>query len=138
MTAAEASLKLVDELPDSLIESVIGQLRRGVAPVVPNPGYQTRIADFLEVTRIPRQELAAMLEVASPREESEAQHRIGLDRPGDSGRPREADGAGHFRSDSMCRNPTDGYGLWHFQGATPDRSVGSGARASRRCSHRPW
>jgi cardiolipin synthase len=65
MTAAEASLKLVEELPDSLVEWVIHQLRRGVAPVVPNPGYQTRVADFLEITRIPREELAAMLEVAS-------------------------------------------------------------------------
>jgi phosphatidylserine/phosphatidylglycerophosphate/cardiolipin synthase-like enzyme len=64
MTAAEASLKLVEELPDSLVESVIHQLRRGVAAAVPNPGYQTRVADFLEVG-IPRQELAAMLEVAS-------------------------------------------------------------------------
>lgn len=65
MTAAEASLKLVEALPDSLLESVIHQLRRGVAPVVPNPGYQTRVADFLQATGTPRQELAAMLEVAS-------------------------------------------------------------------------
>jgi phosphatidylserine/phosphatidylglycerophosphate/cardiolipin synthase-like enzyme len=65
MNAAEASLRLVEELPDSLVESVIQQLRRGVAPVVPNPGYQTRVADFAQVAGIPRQELAAMLEVAS-------------------------------------------------------------------------
>jgi phosphatidylserine/phosphatidylglycerophosphate/cardiolipin synthase-like enzyme len=65
MTAAEASLKLVEDLPDSLVESVIEQLRRGNTPVVPNPGYQTRVADFLQLTGTPRPELAAMLEVAS-------------------------------------------------------------------------
>ena len=65
MNAAEASLRLVEELPESLVESVIQQLRRGIAPAVPSPAYQTRVADFLQVTGIPRQELAAMLEVAS-------------------------------------------------------------------------
>jgi phosphatidylserine/phosphatidylglycerophosphate/cardiolipin synthase-like enzyme len=65
MNAVEASLRLVEELPDSLVESVIQQLRRGIAPLVPSPSYQTRVADFLQVTGIPRQELAAMLEVAS-------------------------------------------------------------------------
>lgn len=65
MTGAEASLKLVEELPDSLVESVIQQLRRGVPPVLPNPVYQTRVSDFLQIRGVPRQELAAMLEVAS-------------------------------------------------------------------------
>jgi phosphatidylserine/phosphatidylglycerophosphate/cardiolipin synthase-like enzyme len=64
MTAAEASLKLVEELPDRLVESVIQQLRRGLSPLVPNPGYQMRIKDFLQMKEIPQQELAAMLEVA--------------------------------------------------------------------------
>lgn len=65
MNAAEASLRLVEELPDSLVESVIQQLRRGIAPVVPNPGYQTRVADFLHLAGGHRPELAGMLEVAS-------------------------------------------------------------------------
>jgi cardiolipin synthase len=64
MTAAEASLKVVEELPDRLVESVIQQLRCELNPAVPNPGYQMRIVDFLQTKEVPRQELAAMLEVA--------------------------------------------------------------------------
>jgi phosphatidylserine/phosphatidylglycerophosphate/cardiolipin synthase-like enzyme len=64
MRAAEASLKLVEELPDSLVESVIQQLRRGVAPMVPNPGYQNRVGAFLQIKGVSTQELASMLEVA--------------------------------------------------------------------------
>ena len=47
MTAAEACLKLVEELPGSLVESLIAQLRGGVAPAMPNPGYQGRVDEFL-------------------------------------------------------------------------------------------
>jgi hypothetical protein len=38
MTTAEACLKLVEELPGSLVESLITQLRACVASAMPNPG----------------------------------------------------------------------------------------------------
>jgi hypothetical protein len=47
MTAAETCLKLAEELPGSLVESLIAQLRSGAAPAMPNPGYQGRIDAFL-------------------------------------------------------------------------------------------
>lgn len=64
MTAAEACLKLVEELPGSLVESLIAQLRGGTAPAMPNPGYQGRVDEFLRLRSDVRGELAPMLEVA--------------------------------------------------------------------------
>jgi phosphatidylserine/phosphatidylglycerophosphate/cardiolipin synthase-like enzyme len=64
MTAAEASLKLVEELPGSLVESLIAQLRGGAAPAMPSPGYQGRVDEFLRSHSGTRSELAPMLEVA--------------------------------------------------------------------------
>ena len=64
MTAAEACLKLVEELPGSLVESLIAQLRGGAAPAMPSPGYQGRVDEFLRSHSGTRVELAPMLEVA--------------------------------------------------------------------------
>lgn len=64
MTAAEACLKLVEELPSSLVDSLIVQLRAGVAPAMPNPGYQGRVDEFVRGRCDIRAELAPMLEVA--------------------------------------------------------------------------
>jgi cardiolipin synthase len=64
MTAAEACLKLAEELPGSLVESLIAQLRGGAAPAMPNPGYQGRVDDFLRCRIDARGDLAPMLEVA--------------------------------------------------------------------------
>lgn len=63
MNAAEACLKLVEDLPGSLVESLISQLRRGIAPAMPSPGYQGRVDEFLRRSDV-RTELAPMLEVA--------------------------------------------------------------------------
>lgn len=64
MTTAEASLRLVEELPASLVESLIQQLRGGLDPRMPNPGYQARVDDFLRPGVSCRSDLASMLEVA--------------------------------------------------------------------------
>jgi len=64
MTTAEACLKLVEELPGSLVESLIAQLRAGAAPAMPNPGYQGRVDEFVRARNDARGELAPMLEVA--------------------------------------------------------------------------
>jgi len=64
MTIAEACLRLADELPVSLVESLIIQLRGNAAPVMPSPGYQARVDDFLRRWSEKRRDLAAMLEVA--------------------------------------------------------------------------
>jgi phosphatidylserine/phosphatidylglycerophosphate/cardiolipin synthase-like enzyme len=64
MTTAEACLKLVEELPGSLAESLIAQLRAGAAAAMPNPGYQARVDEFLRSRADVRRELAPMLEVA--------------------------------------------------------------------------
>jgi cardiolipin synthase len=64
MTAAEACLKLVEELPGSLVESLIVQLRAGAAPAMPSPGYQGQVDEFLRGHCDVRGELAPMLEVA--------------------------------------------------------------------------
>lgn len=64
MTPAEACLKLVEELPGSLVESLIVQLRRTATPTMPNPGYQGRVDEFLRRWDEIRGELAPMLEVA--------------------------------------------------------------------------
>ena len=64
MTTAEACLKLVEELPGSLVESLIAHLRGGAAPAMPNPGYQGRVDEFLRSRSDARGELAPMLEVA--------------------------------------------------------------------------
>jgi len=64
MTTAEASLKLVEELPASLVESLIQQLRADLAPRMPNSGYQTWVDDFVRLGAPRRAELAAMVEVA--------------------------------------------------------------------------
>jgi hypothetical protein len=64
MTMAEACLRLADELPVSLSESLIIQLRGNAAPVMPSPGYQARVDDFLTRWSEKRSELAPMLEVA--------------------------------------------------------------------------
>jgi phosphatidylserine/phosphatidylglycerophosphate/cardiolipin synthase-like enzyme len=64
MTAAEASLKLAEELPGSLVESLIAQLRAGAMPTMPNPSYQGRVDEFVRGWNDARGELAPMLEVA--------------------------------------------------------------------------
>lgn len=64
MTPAEACLKLVEDLPGSLVESLITQLRAGTPPTMPNPGYQGRVDEFLRSQSGARAELAPMLEVA--------------------------------------------------------------------------
>ena len=64
MTAAEACLKLVEELPGSLVESLIAQLRGGEAPAMPNPGYQGRVDEFVRRRSDARGDLAPMLEVS--------------------------------------------------------------------------
>lgn len=64
MTAAEACLKFVEELPVSLAQHVFQQLRLGVAPSIPNPRYQARIEGFLRRWDRIRAELPSMLEVA--------------------------------------------------------------------------
>jgi phosphatidylserine/phosphatidylglycerophosphate/cardiolipin synthase-like enzyme len=64
MTTAEACLKLVEDLPGSLVESLIAQLRAGAAAAMPNPGYQGRVDDFLRHGVAARGDLAPMLEVA--------------------------------------------------------------------------
>lgn len=47
MTTAEACLRLVEELPGSLVESLIHQLRIGTVPAMPSPGYQGRVDEFI-------------------------------------------------------------------------------------------
>src|ERR1035438_1839110 len=64
MTTAEACLKLVEELPGSLVESLIVQLRAGAAPTMPSPGYQGRVDEFVRCRSDARGELAPMLEGA--------------------------------------------------------------------------
>lgn len=64
MTAAEACLKFVEELPASLAQYLVQQLRCGVTPSTPNPRYQGRIEDFLRRWDHVRHELPPMLEVA--------------------------------------------------------------------------
>ncbi len=64
MTTAEACLKLVEELPGSLVESLIGQLRASAVPAMPNPGYQGRVDEFLRRQADVRSELAPMPDVA--------------------------------------------------------------------------
>jgi phosphatidylserine/phosphatidylglycerophosphate/cardiolipin synthase-like enzyme len=64
MTAAEACLKLVEELPGSLVDSLIGRLRAGAAPAMPSPGYQGRVDEFLRHGVAARGDLAPMLEIA--------------------------------------------------------------------------
>ena len=64
MTAADACLKFVEELPSSLVEVLIAQLREGAVLAMPNPGYQTKVGDMLRLYPNVRGELAPMLEVA--------------------------------------------------------------------------
>lgn len=64
MTPAEACLKFVEELPASLAQYLIQQLRSGAAPSIPNPRYQSKIEDFVRRWEHVRQELPPMLEVA--------------------------------------------------------------------------
>jgi Domain of unknown function (DUF1998) len=64
MTTAEACLRLVEELPGSLVESLIRQLRSGTTPAMPSPGYQGRVDGFIRSRSNVRSELAPMLEVA--------------------------------------------------------------------------
>jgi phosphatidylserine/phosphatidylglycerophosphate/cardiolipin synthase-like enzyme len=64
MTAAEACLRLVDELPGRLVQSLIEQLRRDAAPVMPHPGYQARVDEFLRRCDGNGFDLASMLDVA--------------------------------------------------------------------------
>jgi cardiolipin synthase A/B len=64
MTNAEACLRLVEELPSSLVESLIAQLRAGTAPAMPSPGYQGRVDEFVRSRSDARGDLAPMLEVA--------------------------------------------------------------------------
>jgi phosphatidylserine/phosphatidylglycerophosphate/cardiolipin synthase-like enzyme len=64
MTAGEACLKLVEELPTSFVEALIGQLRDSLVAAMPHPGYQGRVDEFLRRCNGRRTELAPMLEVA--------------------------------------------------------------------------
>jgi cardiolipin synthase len=64
MNAAEASLKLVEELPDNLVELVINQLRGEGNVAISNPSYQARLEKYLKLHEPVRHELAGMLEVA--------------------------------------------------------------------------
>jgi phosphatidylserine/phosphatidylglycerophosphate/cardiolipin synthase-like enzyme len=64
MTVAEACLRLTDELPASLVESLIRDLRGGREVTVPNPSYQARVDEFLLRWGVRSEELAPMLEVA--------------------------------------------------------------------------
>jgi phosphatidylserine/phosphatidylglycerophosphate/cardiolipin synthase-like enzyme len=64
MTPAEACLKLVEELPRSLVESLIAQLRGGYTPSMPSPGYQAKADEFVRRWPAARSELAAMFDVA--------------------------------------------------------------------------
>jgi len=64
MTPAEACLKFVEELPVSLTQCLVRQLRSGASTSVPNPAYQARIDDFLRQWPDLRKELPSMLEVA--------------------------------------------------------------------------
>ena len=64
MTIVEATLTLVEELPVSLVESLIQQFRSGQSPRMANPGYQARVNEFLRVGTTQRIELASMLELA--------------------------------------------------------------------------
>ncbi len=64
MTIAEACLRLTDELPASLVESLIRDLRHGREVTVPNPSYQGRVDEFLQRWDVRRGDLAPMLEVA--------------------------------------------------------------------------
>lgn len=64
MTVAEACLRLTEELPTSLVESLIRGLRDGRGPSIANPSYQARVDEFLRRWDVRRGELAPMLEVA--------------------------------------------------------------------------
>src|SRR5580700_9856800 len=64
MTTAEACLRLVEELPSSLVKSLIAQLRAGTAPAMPSPSYQGRVDEFVRSRSDARGDLAPMLEVA--------------------------------------------------------------------------
>ena len=81
MTVAEACLRLTEELPTSLVESLIRGLRDGRGPSIANPSYQARVDEFLRRWDVRRGELAPMLEVAlaarriAPTYEFELEHR---------------------------------------------------------------
>ena len=64
MTVAEACLRLTEELPASVVDSLICELRQGRGPFIPNPSYQARVDEFLRRWDVRRGELAPMLEVA--------------------------------------------------------------------------
>lgn len=64
MTPADACLQLAQDLPVSLIRSLIQQLRSGAEPAIPNPAYQARVDELLNHCRCVRSSLADMLEVA--------------------------------------------------------------------------
>ncbi len=64
MKIAEACLRLTEELPPSLVESLIGGLRDGHGPFIANPSYQARVDEFLQRWAERRGELAPMLEVS--------------------------------------------------------------------------
>ena len=49
MTEVESTLRLVEELPASLVESLIQQLRGGQDPRMANPGYQAHVDAFLQI-----------------------------------------------------------------------------------------
>jgi phosphatidylserine/phosphatidylglycerophosphate/cardiolipin synthase-like enzyme len=64
MTAAEACLQLAEELPASLMEVLICQLRARGVMRIPNPTYQLRVDEFLSRWGEIGERLAPMLEVA--------------------------------------------------------------------------
>jgi hypothetical protein len=64
MTVAEACLRLTEDLPASVVESLICELRQGRGLSIPNPNYQARVDEFLQRWDCKTSELAPMLEVA--------------------------------------------------------------------------
>ena len=52
------------ELPSSLVESLIAQLRANATPTMPSPGYQGRVDEFVRRRSDARGDLAPMLEVS--------------------------------------------------------------------------
>jgi phosphatidylserine/phosphatidylglycerophosphate/cardiolipin synthase-like enzyme len=54
----------VKELPSSLVESLIAQLRANATPTMPSPGYQGRVDEFVRRRSDARGDLAPMLEVS--------------------------------------------------------------------------
>lgn len=64
MSTVEACLNLLEELPGTVVESLVDQLRCGVPARMANPAYQGRVDDFLRTIGPHKAGLASMLELA--------------------------------------------------------------------------